>query len=751
MICRTLLFKSAHFFAELFLILFLSGAILNPVAAKTLDEVLAASPINELFPDAARSEAETEDKTEAAAGVNIARVYDGEKQIGFIYLNSAIVNATGYSGKPIHVLIGIDMQGVIRSAKLLEHHEPIVLIGIPEAKVRAVIDSYIGLDIVALASKKERDLPYDALSGATVTVRVIDDSIIRSATKIARWYGLGGLTPEAPRDSGPLMQIDMSHNQVQDWIALVGNGSVKRLKLLEKDVDEAFKASGISLEKSEVAGDELFIELYVALVSVPSIGRSLLGEKEYLNLVADLEPGKHAILLAGKGNYSFKGSAYVRGGIFDRFEIIQNENAIRFRDIHHKRLRQLAAEGAPELTDVDLFQLPDDIEFDAADPWQLELLVSRATGPREKVFVTFNLDYQTPGTYLKIIEAQTLQSQAAGNTINAMSVQEEAPLWQTLWQEKIWTSAILVLALAFLSWIFFFQLWLVKRPVLFERVRTGFLIFTLFGIGFYANAQLSVVNILTVFNALITGFDWAYFLMEPLIFILWGSVAAAILFWGRGAYCGWLCPFGALQELLNKLAKLARIPQYVVPWGIHERLWPLKYIIFMILFGVSLHSLGLAERLAEVEPFKTAIIMKFIRHWPYTLFAIVVLAAGLFIERFYCRYLCPLGAALAIPARMRMFDWLKRYRQCGHPCQRCANECMVQAIHPEGNINPNECINCLHCQQLYTDEDKCPVMMQKRIKRDRREGMGSEKTSELANKILEEIKHSQKEKISESS
>ena len=56
----------------------------------------------------------------------------------------------------------------------------------------------------------------------------------------------------------------------------------------------------------------------------------------------------------------------------------------------------------------------------------------------------------------------------------------------------------------------------------------------LFGIGFYANAQLSVINILTVFNALITGFDWSYFLMEPLIFILWGSVAVSLLFWGRG-------------------------------------------------------------------------------------------------------------------------------------------------------------------------------------------------------------------------
>ena len=129
-----------------------------------------------------------------------------------------------------------------------------------------------------------------------------------------------------------------------------------------------------------------------------------------------------------------------------------------------------------------------------------------------------------------------------------------------------------------------------------------------------------------------------------------------------------------------------------MPWAIHERVWTFKYLIFLLLFGLSLYSLEWAERLAEVEPFKTAIILKFMRDWPYVVFALAMLIPGIFIERFYCRYLCPLGAALAIPGRMRMFSWLKRYKECGSPCQRCANECMVQAIHPEGNINVNECL-----------------------------------------------------------
>lgn len=74
--------------------------------------------------------------------------------------------------------------------------------------------------------------------------------------------------------------------------------------------------------------------------------------------------------------------------------------------------------------------------------------------------------------------------------------------------------------------------------------------------------------------------------------------------------------------------------------------------------------------------------MKFLREWPFDLYAGLLLLAGLFVERFYCRYLCPLGAALAIPARMRMFEWLKRYRECAAECHVCARRCTVQAIHP---------------------------------------------------------------------
>ena len=692
-------------------------------AADNLDRLVPQADRQALLPAADRFEPSEESPP-------VLRAFKGDELLGYVFLNSDFVGAVGYSGKPIHVAVALDPQGVIRGARLVKHHEPIVLIGIPEREITAVIEGYVGLDIGEF-SRGAFDHRVDIVSGATVTVMVIDDSILRAAIKVARRYGLGGLEPLAATAEGPRRVIDESVTGPADWIGLTGDGSVRRLMLTVGDVNQAFEQSGDLAAAQLPEADrpeETYIQLFAALVSIPSIGRSLLGEAEYRNLLKRLKPGEQAILLAAQGLYSFKGSGYVRGGIFDRFQVIQGDRSIRFRDRTHKRLRKVAAAGAPKFKEVDLFRIPADMDFDPAEPWRLELLVQRATGPTEKAFLTFDLGYTPPGKYFKDAPAGAMETAGEGSD-SAPPALAEGPLWQKLWRHKVVEIVVLTVALAVLTLLFFWQNWLAKRPRLTERVRIGFLVFTLFGIGFYANAQLSVVNIMTFSNALITDFSWDYFLMEPLIFILWCSVAASLLFWGRGPFCGWLCPFGALQELLNRAAKLVRIPQVSLPWWLHERLWPLKYMIFLALFGVSFYSLAWAEQLAEVEPFKTAIVLKFQRGWPYVLFAVALLGAGLFIERFYCRYLCPLGAALAIPGRIRMFEWLKRYRECGAPCQRCAKDCMVQAIHPEGQINPNECLYCLHCQTLYQDDQRCPVMIQRRLKRERREALASKSLS----------------------
>ena len=121
------------------------------------------------------------------------------------------------------------------------------------------------------------------------------------------------------------------------------------------------------------------------------------------------------------------------------------------------------------------------------------------------------------------------------------------------------------------------------------------------------------------------------------------------------------------------------------------------------------------DKLVELEPFKTAITLNFVRSWPYVAYAagLVLLSACWF--KFFCRYLCPLGACLALFGRVRLFDWLPRRRECGQPCQTCRHRCAYQSITPAGAIVYEECFQCLDCVAIHDSEDKCaPLLLERK-------------------------------------
>ncbi|UOO83185.1 NosR/NirI family protein [Uruburuella testudinis] len=699
--------------------------------AERLPEFLPQTQPADIFPGA--------DRFGAPEGKPmVARVFQGEEPLGYVYVTTDVVNTRGYSSKPIDILVGVADDGTIKGAKLVEHHEPIVLIGIPQSKVDAFIGAYVGLNLIR-SPAPDNQAPADIISGATVTLMVINDSIYRSMRTLSQQYGIGTATAGATANAAaggaseaaatvqtrPHRLVNQEKADVQSWQALLNEGAIARLHMTVADVNKAFAAggkAGAAAHPEKGADDDTFVDLYTALVSQPAIGKSLLGEAGWNDLQGRLKPGQQAVVVAGEGRYSFKGSGYVRGGIFDRIEVVQGDESFRFTDLNHQRLPAFDAAGAPHFKEIALFTVPEEVKFDAAEPWRLQLMIQRVLSVNDKAFVTADLNYQLPQPYTvddpdgePVAVAAAVTPPGTDAVAGAAAAAEGEPssqLWKQIWQGKRWQIGVVALSLLILVAVFFFQDTLTKYPKFYDRFRLVYLTFSLFYIGWYAQAQLSVVNVLTFTTALRTGFSWEYFLMDPLVFILWCATAISILFWNRGAFCGWLCPFGSLQELLNRIAKKLGVKQIVVPHGVHTRMAALKYVIFMVLFGVSLYELGLAEKLSEVEPFKTAIILKFVREWWFVAFALVLLLAGLFIERFYCRYLCPLGAALAIPARLRVFDWLRRYPMCGNPCQRCAHDCPVQAIHPEGDIDPNECIQCLHCQMLYHHQTDCPHVVQ---------------------------------------
>ena len=611
----------------------------------------------------------------------------GGKPAGYLGSTWTIAATAGYSGRPIDVLVVVDAGGVIRGALLAEQQEPVLTLGIKPGRIADFVNGFAGYDLNAplIAGQVRAGVP-EAIAGATISSGVIRSGIIRTARTLAEHHGL-------LQNSGA-RRIDMTPATSSTWPVLLAAKAVSHLHVTMREADAAIGVPGTG----EPGGT--FIDLYTAVLDSPAIGVSLLGEGDYSALVGGMATSDHALLIAASGLYSFKGTAWRRSGQFERIEIDQAGTTIALTRDQHRPLEKLSSAGAPELREIGVFVLPRQTGFDPSAPFRLSLIASRGDDAGQAHSARFALDYALPDKFL----------------LPATPSPAEMPLWEHNWRARILSIAVVAAMLLALYVILIFQNQIAARPTLYTTIRIAYLLTTVIVLGGLFAAQLSVVHVLTFVQALRATFSWETFLLDPVIFLIWGWVAVALLFWGR-VYCGWLCPFGALQELINRVAQRFGVKQLAIPFMLHERLWPIKYIIFLGLFAASLASMTMAFRGAEVEPFKTVVTLRFMREWPFVLYALSLLAAGIFVERFFCRYLCPLGAALAIPARLRMFEWLKRRPQCGRECRICATRCPVQAIHPEGHINPNECIYCLNCQTLYYNEHICPPLKARAARR----------------------------------
>jgi NosR/NirI family nitrite reductase transcriptional regulator len=614
--------------------------------------------------------------------VGVARVEDGVPgwtvtkdgaTLGHVGSSWEIAGSVGYSGRPLDVLVAVTPRGMISGALLVRHNEPVLTLGISDADIAAYVSGFAGYDLTGTVPQSQK-LP-DVISRATVSTGVIRDGILRTARTLAAARGIDGF------QGG----IDRLTFQPADWAALVDSGAVAGTRV---GMDEAAAAlAGAKVPVTPGPGD--FLRLWAAVVDPPTIGQNLFGQQGFTRAVGNMPPGSAVLAIMSSGVQSHRGTDWKKTGVFDRVTIVQGDIRWQPTEDRYQMVRKLALDDAPAMKEISLFTLPPEIDPTKSITVEVRAVRTAATGD---VAMTIALPYALPQVF------------------RLAPPPEPEPLWKQAWNAKRPQIAVVGLILALLTLILFAQEWITRRPRLWRIGRLTFLASTFLVLGMGLNGQLSVVQVVAFVHSLLTGFRWETFLIEPVIFILWGFTALGMLFWGRGVYCGWLCPFGALQELTNAAAQRLGVKQIAVPQALHERLWVIKYTLFMGILALSFYSMRDALILAEAEPFKTAISLRFVRAWPFLLFVAALLVAGLFIERFYCRYLCPLGAGLAIPAKLKIFDWLKRRPQCGRECRLCETKCTVGAIDAIGRINANECVLCLRCQVIMNDGAQCPIL-----------------------------------------
>ncbi len=665
-----------------------------PPGLATTGDLCALVPCADVFPGANRFSArmgqppyvEAWGRSDTAA----------EILLGYVMLSTDITDTPAYSGKPVVTLIGMDVSGRYVGVKVLKHSEPILLLGIPEGALEAFNRQYVGKSVkdridVGPDRPDEQVLGVDAISGATVTVIAQNQVLQLSGKAVARQVGI---IPPVRRNAARYQATGRRYT----WQQLVDLGAIQTLRVLPEQV---------GLERS----GEPFIELWFGDLNHPDVARSLLGERGFEQLKAHLKPAGHAIfILRSSGSASFKGSGFVRGGIFDRIQVKQGDDSFTFRDLDYLNLYDLAVPDAPAHDESGIFVLRT-AAFSAAYPWRLAYLgnrVDRATGQRS--FTVFDAS-------LWLADSLLVGGRPA--------VAEQQPIWQPIWRRRAAELVAFSLLLLTVGIVYALRERLARRcthkhkwPINIFKYSAWAMSISVVGFGWLA--QPSITQVLTWFNALLFHWQWSLFLSDPFIFLFWIFIIVTVFLFGRGLFCGWLCPFGSLSEVLYKFGSKIGLRRWqrTLPRQWHDRLKWLKYAIFFGLLAVSLFSTVLAERLAEIEPFKTTFLVGIMhRPWPYGLFVALLLSSSLFIERPYCKYLCPLGGALAIPSTFRWFG-LRRKQDCNR-CKACAAGCGSLAIDTDGRIDHRECLHCLDCLVLYTDVRGCPPLAAERKFRSR--------------------------------
>jgi ferredoxin len=178
-----------------------------------------------------------------------------------------------------------------------------------------------------------------------------------------------------------------------------------------------------------------------------------------------------------------------------------------------------------------------------------------------------------------------------------------------------------------------------------------------------------------------------------------GLIAGVIV--AGGGFCGWICPFGALQDGLNWLRKKLHLPELVLPARLDRILTYGRYLSLAGILYATIASVKLW--FADYDPYRTIFGLGWLfefnlaEHWPAYAVALGIIAGSLFINRFWCRYLCPLGGVIGILGNLSLL----RIRRDGADCKGCA---VCNAPCPVGidvaqadSAVSADCIGCLAC------------------------------------------------------
>ena len=661
-----------------------------------------------------------------------ADVYQGGQLVGYVFETYDTVRGLGYSRRPFHLMVGVRTDGVLSGVRLLAHVEPIAILGRTDEDFHQYLTQYTEIDTArgismrlglsdsvlegeAIAMRETAGdtsdlVPVDAISRITTSSLLFMDSIMRGSRKVMRDRG----SVLSADDLGRVLDLELMTKQ--PWASLLEDSSIATRTITVGELEAALEGdANTALPRSvRYAGaDEPVAEVYAAFVTPAGIGINILDRRWYDQYVsAGRSVGDVVIWVGFRGPIGFRDTraTAVAPDVYDNLRIRQDDRTITLTPELFKSLPFHHIADAPTLDDQGLFYFAPGTGPDPTRPWSLEYVVDGdlARGAPEDAVpasAIFPVTYAIPARYVR---TEPLPLPAVETAAAAL---DSGLDWQGIWRDQPVTVALgFATALAVILTLTFQRL-IVRNRTLYRVIRIGLLVWIVGWLGIVAGGQLTVLHLMNVVQVPFYGGGFAGFLAEPLITIVGIAALVTLPFWGRSLFCGWLCPYGAMQELLGRLARTFRVRRPHIPPLWAKRLSGVKYAVLAVLLVLTFVDFEWAAWAAGIEPFKTAITLRFDAPTAAVLWAGGLLILALFVERAFCRFLCPLGAGLAILGRIRVFSFLRRRPECGSPCQACGPVCPTGAIDRSGKINMSECFYCLDCQVLHDDKTRCPPLV----------------------------------------